>query len=164
MDNIVGYICSTPWGTVSRTTPSLGWTPVLPSIPDGWRDGGSAHAPAGFRIILHPGTRFPGLYPELPRAELAAVCAPDEEPGRWSLCWDHGSQRWEMQRGVSAEAAFIRRCNSDVGAWAALADYCVKHPDELDELAHTGTAWAGHPNDWAAASDELTDALLEVMS
>ena len=26
MDNIVGYICSTPWGTVSRTTPSLGWT------------------------------------------------------------------------------------------------------------------------------------------
>ena len=22
MDNIVGYICSTPWGTVSRTTPS----------------------------------------------------------------------------------------------------------------------------------------------
>ena len=34
MDNIVGYICSTPWGTVSRTTPSLGWTPVLPAIPD----------------------------------------------------------------------------------------------------------------------------------
>ena len=36
MDNIVGYICSTPWGTVSRTTHSLGWTPVLPAIPDGW--------------------------------------------------------------------------------------------------------------------------------
>ena len=37
-------------------------------------------------------------------------------------------------------------------------------PDELDELAHTGTAWAGYPSDWAAASDELMDALLEVMS
>ena len=32
MDNIVGYICSTPWGTASRTTPSLGWTPVLPAL------------------------------------------------------------------------------------------------------------------------------------
>ena len=32
MNNIVGYICSTPWGTASRTTPSLGWTPVLPAL------------------------------------------------------------------------------------------------------------------------------------
>ena len=45
MDNIVGYICSTPWGTVSRTTPSLGWTPVLPAIPDGWQDAGTGAAP-----------------------------------------------------------------------------------------------------------------------
>lgn len=44
MDNIVGYICSTPWGTVSRTTPSLGWTPVLPAIPDGWQDAGTGAA------------------------------------------------------------------------------------------------------------------------
>ena len=52
MDNIVGYICSTPWGTVSRTTPSLGWTPVLPAIPDGWQDAGTGAAPTGFRIIV----------------------------------------------------------------------------------------------------------------
>ena len=71
MENIVGYICSTPWGTVSRTTPSL--------------------------------------------------------------------------------------------AWEALADYCLEHSDELDELAHTGTAWAGYPDDWAAASDELMDELLGVL-
>ena len=45
MDNIVGYICSTPWGTVSRTTPSLGWTPVLPAIPDGWQDAGTGAFP-----------------------------------------------------------------------------------------------------------------------
>ena len=45
MENIVGYICSTPWGTVSRTTPSLGWTPVLPAIPDGWQDAGTGAAP-----------------------------------------------------------------------------------------------------------------------
>ena len=105
MDNIVGYICSTPWGTVSRTTPSLGWTPVLPAIPDGWRDGGTAHAPTGFRIIVRPGTRFPTLFPKMPRAELAAVHAPDTEPGRWSLCWDHTSQSWEMRRGVTPAAA-----------------------------------------------------------
>ena len=64
MDNIVGYICSTPWGTVSRTTPSLGWTPVLPAIPDGWQDAGTGAAPTGFRIILRPGTRFPTLRSE----------------------------------------------------------------------------------------------------
>lgn len=140
MDNIVGYICSTPWGTVSRTTPSLGWTPVLPAIPDGWRDGGTAHAPTGFRIIVRPGTRFPTLFPKMPRAELAAVHAPDTEPGRWSLCWDHTGLAWE-----------------------ALADYCLEHSDELDELAHTSTAWAGYPSDWAAASDELMDELLGVL-
>ena len=89
MENIVGYICSTPWGTVSRTTPSLGWTPVLPAIPDGWQDAGTGAAPTGFRIIVRPGTRFPTLFPKMPRAELAAVHAPDTEPGRWSLCWDH---------------------------------------------------------------------------
>ena len=83
MDNIVGYICSTPWGTVSRTTPSLGWTPVLPAIPDGWQDAGTGAAPTGFRIIVRPGTRFPTLCPKMPRAELAAVHAPDTEPGRW---------------------------------------------------------------------------------
>ena len=164
MDNIVGYICSTPWGTVSRTTPSLGWTPVLPSIPDGWRDGGTAHAPTGFRIIVRIGTRFPQLFPGEPPAELAAIHAPGEEPGRYSLCWDHASQRWEMRRGVAPEAAFIRRCSVRGKAWAALADYCLEHPDELDELAHTGTAWAGYPDAWAAASDELMDALLEVLS
>lgn len=164
MDNIVGYICSTPWGTVSRTPPSLGWTPVLPSIPDGWRDAGTGAAPIGFRIIVRIGTRFPQLFPGEPPAELAAVCAPDEEPGRWSLCWDHANQRWEMRRGVAPEAAFIRRCSARGKAWGALADYCLEHPDELDELAHTGTAWAGYPSDWAAASDELMDALLEVMS
>ena len=163
MDTIAGYICSTPGGTVSRTTPSLGWTPVLPAIPDGWQDAGTGAAPTGVRIIVRPGTRFPTLFPKMPRAELAAVHAPDTEPGRWSLCWDHDSQRWEMRRGVAAEAAFIRRCNSDVPAWAALADYCVKQPDELDELAHTGTAWAGYPSDWAAASDELMDELLGVL-
>lgn len=106
MENIVGYICSTPWGTVSRTTPSLGWTPVLPAIPDGWQDAGIGAAPTGFRIIVRPGTRFPTLFPKMPRAELAAVHAPDTEPGRWSLCWDHASQSWEMRRGVTAEAAF----------------------------------------------------------
>ena len=68
MDNIVGYICSTPWGTVSRTTPSLGWTPVLPAIPDGWQDAGTGAAPTGFRIIVRPGTRFPTLFPKMPRA------------------------------------------------------------------------------------------------
>lgn len=66
MDNIVGYICSTPWGTVSRTTPSLGWTPVLPAIPDGWQDAGTGAAPTGFRIIVRPGTRFPTLFPKMP--------------------------------------------------------------------------------------------------
>ena len=81
MENIVGYICSTPWGTVSRTTPSLGWTPVLPAIPDGWQDAGTGAAPTGFRIIVRPGTRFPTLFPKMPRAELAAVHAPDTEPG-----------------------------------------------------------------------------------
>lgn len=111
MENIVGYICSTPWGTVSRTTPSLGWTPVLPAIPDGWQDAGTGAAPTGFRIIVRPGTRFPTLFPKMPRAELAAVHAPDTEPGRWSLCWDHASQSWEMRRGVAAEAAFIRSCS-----------------------------------------------------
>ena len=104
MDNIVGYICSTPWGTVSRTTPSLGWTPVLPAIPDGWQDAGTGAAPTGFRIIVRPGL-----------------------------------------------------------TWEALADYCLEHSDELDELAHTGTAWAGYPSDWAAASDELMDELLGVL-
>ena len=116
MDNIVGYICSTPWGTVSRTTPSLGWTPVLPAIPDGWQDAGTGAAPTGFRIIVRPGTRFPTLFPKMPRAELAAIHAPDTEPGRWSLCWDHTSQSWEMRRGVTAEAAFIRSC-SPPPAW-----------------------------------------------
>lgn len=122
MDNIVGYICSTPWGTVSRTTPSLGWTPVLPAIPDGWQDAGTGAAPTGFRIIVRPGTRFPTLFPKMPRAELAAVHAPDTEPGRWSLCWDHTSQSWEMRRGVAAEAAFIRNCSTPGLAWEALAD------------------------------------------
>lgn len=65
MENIVGYICSTPWGTVSRTTPSLGWTPVLPAIPDGWQDAGTGAAPTGFRIIVRPGTRFPTLFPKM---------------------------------------------------------------------------------------------------
>ena len=129
MDNIVGYICSTPWGTVSRTTPSLGWTPVLPAIPDGWQDTGTGAALTG----------------------------------RWSLCWDHTSQSWEMRRGVAAEAAFIRNCSTPGLAWEALADYCLEHSDELDELAHTGTAWAGYPDDWAAASDELMDELLGVL-
>lgn len=115
MDNIVGYICSTPWGTVSRTTPSLGWTPVLPAIPDGWQDAGTGAAPTGFRIIVRPGTRFPTLFPKMPRADLAAVHAPDTEPGRWSLCWNHASQNWEMRRGVAAEAAFIRSCSTP--AW-----------------------------------------------
>ena len=31
----------------------------------------------------------------------------------------------------------------------------------MDELAHTGTAWAGYPDDWAAASDELMDELMD---
>ena len=66
MENIVGYICSPPWGTVSRTTPSLGWTPVLPAIPDGWQDAGTGAAPTGFRIIVRPGTRFPTLFPKMP--------------------------------------------------------------------------------------------------
>ena len=152
-----------PWGTVSRTTPSLGWTPVLPAIPDGWQDAGTGAAPTGFRIIVRPGTRFPTLFPKMPRAELAAVHAPDTEPGRWSLCWDHVSQSWEMRRGVTAEAAFIRSCSTPDLAWEALADYCLEHSDELDELAHTGTAWAGYPDDWAAASDELMDELLGVL-
>lgn len=160
MDNIVGYICSTPWGTVSRTTPSLGWTPVLPAIPDGWQDAGTGAAPTGFRIIVRPGTRFPTLFPKMPRADLAAVHAPDTEPGRWSLCWDHTSQSWEMRRGVTAEAAFIRSCSTPGLAWEALADYCLEHSDELDELARTSTAWAGYPSDWAAASDELLGVLL----
>lgn len=99
----------------------------------------------------------------MPRAELAAVHAPDTEPGRWSLCWDHTSQSWEMRRGVTAEAAFIRSCSTPGLAWEALADYCLEHSDELDELAHTGTAWAGYPSDWAAASDELMDELLGVL-
>lgn len=163
MDNIVGYICSTPWGTVSRTTPSLGWTPVLPAIPDGWQDAGTGAAPTGFRIIVRPGTRFPTLFPKMPRADLAAVHAPDTEPGRWSLCWDHTSQSWEMRRGVTAEAAFIRSCSTPGLAWEALADYCLEHSDELDELARTSTAWAGYPIDWAAASDELMDELLGVL-
>ena len=99
----------------------------------------------------------------MPRAELAAVHAPDTEPGRWSLCWDHASQSWEMRRGVTAEAAFIRSCSTPGLVWEALADYCLEHSDELDELAHTGTAWAGYPDDWAAASDELMDELLGVL-
>ena len=69
-----------------------------------------------------------------------------------------------MRRGVAPEAAFIRRCSARGKAWGALADYCLEHPDELDELADTGTAWVGYPSDWAAASDELMDALVEVMS
>ena len=55
-------------------------------------------APTGFRIIVRPGTRFPTLFPKMPRAELAAIHAPDTEPGRWSLCWDHTSQSWEIDR------------------------------------------------------------------
>ena len=43
------------------------------------------------------------------------------------------------------------------------ADYCLEHSDELDELAHTSTAWAGYPDDWAAASDELMDEVLGVL-
>ena len=105
MDNIVGYICSTPWGTVSRTTPSLGWTPVLPAIPDGWQDAGTGAASTGFRIIVRPGTRFPTLFPKMPRAELAAVHAPDTEPGRWSLCWDHASQSWESPLRLRSSGA-----------------------------------------------------------
>ena len=124
---------------------------------------GTGAAPTGFRIIVRPGTRFPTLFPKMPRAELAAVHAPDTEPGRWSLCWDHASQSWEMRRGVTAEAAFIRSCSTPGLAWEALADYCLEHSDELDELAHTGTAWAGYPDDWAAASDELMDELLGVL-
>lgn len=113
---------------------------------------------------MRPGTRFPTLFPKMPRAELAAVHAPDTEPGRWSLCWDHASQSWEMRRGVTAEAAFIRSCSTPGLAWEALADYCLEHSDELDELAHTGTAWAGYPDDWAGgASDELMDELLGVL-
>ena len=112
MENIVGYICGTLWGTVSRTTPSLGWTPVLPAIPDGWQDADTGAAPTGFRIIVRPDTRFPTLFPKMPRAELAAVHAPDTESGRWSLCWDHDSQSWEMRQGVTAEAAFIRSCST----------------------------------------------------
>lgn len=112
---------------------------------------------------MRPGTRFPTLFPKMPRAELAAVHAPDTEPGRWSLCWDHASQSWEMRRGVTAEAAFIRSCSTPGLAWEALADYCLEHSDELDELAHTGTAWAEYPSDWAAASDELMDELLGVL-
>ena len=44
-----------------------------------------------------------------------------------------------------------------------IADYCLEHSDGLDELAHTSTAWAGYPDDWAAASDELMDELLGVL-
>ena len=44
-----------------------------------------------------------------------------------------------------------------------IADYCLEHSDELDELARTSTAWAGYPSDWAAASDELMDELLGVL-
>jgi len=76
---------------------------------------------------------------------------------------DHASQSWEMRRGVTAEAAFIRSCSTPGLAWEALADYCLEHSDELDELAHTSTAWAGYPDDWAAASDELMDELLGVL-
>ena len=64
---------------------------------------------------------------------------------------------------AAAEAAFIRSCSTPGLAWEALADYCLEHSDELDELAHTGTAWAGYPSDWAAASDELMDELLGVL-
>ena len=105
MDNIVGYICSTPWGTVSRTTPSLGWTPVLPAIPDGWQDAGTGAAPTGFRIIVRPGTRFPTLFPKMPRAELAAVHAPDTEPGRWgenSAGIGRGGLRGDIRRAGAA--------------------------------------------------------------
>lgn len=28
MNNIIGYICNTAWGTVSRTADSLGWVPA----------------------------------------------------------------------------------------------------------------------------------------
>lgn len=48
-----------------------------------WQDAGTGAAPTGFRIIVRPGTRFPTLFPKMPRAELAAVHAPDTEPGRW---------------------------------------------------------------------------------
>ena len=106
----------------------------MPAIPDEWQDAGTGAAPTGFRIIVRPGTRFPTLFPKMPRAELAAVHAPDTEPGRWSLCWDHASQSWEMRRGVTAEAAFIRSCSTPGLAWEALADYCLEHSDELDEL------------------------------
>ena len=68
-----------------------------------------------------------------------------------------------MRRGVAAEAAFIRSCSTPGLAWEALADYCLEHSDELDELAHTSTAWAGYPSDWVAASDELMDELLGVL-
>lgn len=76
MDNIVGYICSTPWGTVSRTTPSLGWTPVLPAIPDGGRTPAPAQPPPDPHHCAAPATRFPTFFPKMPRAELAGRPTP----------------------------------------------------------------------------------------
>ena len=64
---------------------------------------------------------------------------------------------------ATVSTAGASRCSTPGLAWEALADYCLEHSDELDELAHTGTAWAGYPDDWAAASDELMDELLGVL-
>ena len=79
MDNIVGYICSTPWGTVSRTTPSLGWTPVLPAIPDGWQDAGTC--------LLYTSGTAPDTAPE----EALPLFR------EWAVDWENGC--FALRRG-----------------------------------------------------------------
>lgn len=126
-------------------------------------DAGTGAAPTGFRIIVRPGTRFPTLFPKMPRAELAG--RPRPRHGARTLEPLLGPRQPELgdAAGSRREAAFIRSCSTPGLTWEALADYCLEHSDELDELAHTSTAWAGYPDDWAAASDELMDELLGVL-
>lgn len=164
MDNIVGYICSTPWGTVSRTTPSLGWTPVLPAIPDGGRtpapaqpppDSASSCGPARVSPPSFPRCRARSWRPSTPQTRSPdAGASAGTTPARAGRCGGESPLRLRSSGS----------CSTPGLAWDALADYCLEHSDELDELAHTGTAWAGYPSDWAGgASDELMDELLGVL-
>ena len=70
MEIFVVFMCSPRWGPGWRTTPRLGWPPFVRASPYGWQDAGTGAAPTGFRIIVRPGTRFPTLFPKMPRAEL----------------------------------------------------------------------------------------------
>lgn len=118
MDNIVGYICSTPWGTVSRTTPSLGWTPVLPAIPDGWQDAGTGAAPTGFRIIVRPGTRFPTLFPKLPPEYLRLPALIHE--GLTQQMPDYAAAVWRLEGLLGRELSGALDEAACVAAYAAL--------------------------------------------